>query len=204
MARRARAHVAGLFSLEGMQTSTLEVYRAVIDGRRRAIVPCAVATVSRRSLPMTQPWRLRLAVSDDAESIATLHVASWRSAYRGIFSDDYLDGPVESDRRLLWQNRLRDPRPGQIIVLAEDHEGALVGFACGFVDEDPHWGSFVNNLHVTPDQKGSGIGRALMRELGPLFCRNSTEAAHLSILPRRQSGSMPAFTTLWAGTWSNA
>ena len=39
MARRARAHVAGLFSLEGMQSSTLEVYTAVIGGRRRVVPP---------------------------------------------------------------------------------------------------------------------------------------------------------------------
>ncbi len=118
---------------------------------------------------MTQPWRLRVAVRDDGVSIAALHVASWRSAYRGIFSDRYLDGPVEPDRRLLWQGRLRDPRPGQIVVLAEDCEETLVGFACGFVDEDPHWGSFVNNLHVRPDRKGGGVGRALLRELGRHF-----------------------------------
>ena len=41
MARRARAHVASLFSLEGMQSSTLEVYRAVIGGRRRVVAPPA-------------------------------------------------------------------------------------------------------------------------------------------------------------------
>ncbi len=118
---------------------------------------------------MTLPFRLRLAVRDDADSIAALHVASWRSAYRGIFSDGYLDGPVEAERQALWQGRMRDPRPGQIVVLADDLHGGLVGFACGFIDEDPNWGSFVNNLHVKPNHKGGGVGRTLLRDLGRRF-----------------------------------
>ena len=124
---------------------------------------------------MTLPLRLRLALRDDTAAIAALHVASWRSAYRGIFSDRFLDGPVEADRQALWQARLQDPRPGQIVVLAEDLEGTLLGFACGFIDEDPQWGSFVNNLHVSPNRKGAGIGRALMRDLGRRFAAAEPE-----------------------------
>ena len=70
---------------------------------------------------MTPPFRLRPAVSDDLASIVALHVASWRSAYRGIFSDRYLDGPIEAERQALWQARMRDPRPAQIVVVADDH-----------------------------------------------------------------------------------
>ena len=124
---------------------------------------------------MTLPVRLRLAVRDDAAAIAALHVASWRSAYRGIFTDRYLDGPVEAERLGLWQDRMRVPRPGQIVVVAEDLEGALVGFACGFIDEDPNWGSFVNNLHVMPDRKGGGVGRALMGDLARRFAAAAPE-----------------------------
>ena len=139
---------------------------------------------------MTLPFRLRLAGRDDAASVAALHVASWRSAYRGIFSDDYLDGPVEGERLALWQDRLRHPRPRQVVVLAENLDGGLVGFACGFVDQDPDWGSFINNLHVMPDRKGGGVGRALMRDLFHrfseveperpvhLFCLEDNHAAH--------------------------
>lgn len=118
---------------------------------------------------------LRLAVRDDTAAIAALHVASWRSAYRGIFSDRYLDGPVEPERQALWQARMQDPRPGQIVVQAEDLDGGLVGFACGFIDEDPNWGSFVNNLHVRPNRKGGGVGRALLRDLGRRFAKAAPE-----------------------------
>ena len=118
---------------------------------------------------MIPPFQLRPAVSDDIASIAALHVASWRSAYRGIFSNLYLDGPVEAERQALWEARMRDPRPGQVVVLADDLDGGLLGFACGFIDEDPTWGSYINNLHVSPDRKGGGIGRALLRDLGRRF-----------------------------------
>ena len=137
---------------------------------------------------MTLPCRLRVASHADATSIASLHVASWRSAYRGIFSDRYLDGPVEAERRALWEDRMWNPRAGQIVVLADDLGGGLVGFACGFIDEDPDWGSFINNLHVRPDCKGGGIGRALMRDLGRRFAEVEPERpVHLFCLEQNRA-----------------
>lgn len=44
----------------------------------------------------------REATSADIEGIANLHATSWRFAYRGSYSDAYLDGPVFEERRQVW------------------------------------------------------------------------------------------------------
>ena len=44
--------------------------------------------------------------SIDAAAIATLHAESWRTAYRGLVPDAFLDGPVVEDRMHLWRKRL--------------------------------------------------------------------------------------------------
>lgn len=112
---------------------------------------------------MDDPFVLRVATVDDAERVAALHAISWRSAYRGSFSDAYLDGPVEAERRSFWRERFEHPRAGFWTVLAEEADGVLQGFLCLLADHDPHWGTLIDNLHARPDRKGRGLGRALMR-----------------------------------------
>ncbi len=107
--------------------------------------------------------RLRDATSDDAERLAALHTLSWRSAYRGIYSDAYLGHPVETERRILWRDRCDHPRAGLWTVVAEDDAGDLVGFLCLLADHDARWGTLIDNLHVHPERKGRGLGRVLMR-----------------------------------------
>jgi GNAT superfamily N-acetyltransferase len=99
----------------------------------------------------------------DAVAIAQLHAHSWQTAYRGILSDDFLQGPLPENRRALWHARLSAAadRADQI-VLVDEQEGALRGFACAFLEADPEWGCLLDNLHVVPDLKGKGLGRQLM------------------------------------------
>jgi len=42
--------------------------------------------------------KIRFARLEDAQAIAELHAESWRYAYRGALSDEYLSGDIIADR----------------------------------------------------------------------------------------------------------
>lgn len=106
---------------------------------------------------------IRAATREDAERIAMLHADSWRTAYRGIYGDDFLDQHVIDDRLREWRDRFAHPAPQRHAIIIED--GAeLRGFICVFGDDDPQWGSLIDNLHVAPALKRGGLGTVLMRE----------------------------------------
>jgi len=101
---------------------------------------------------------IRAASAGDWEVVAALHANSWRSAYRGIYPDAFLDGAVFAERRDYWRRFFGEPRPDDAVFLAEDPEPA--GFACIRRRADPA-GPLLDNLHVRADRKGEGIGTAL-------------------------------------------
>jgi GNAT superfamily N-acetyltransferase len=105
---------------------------------------------------------IREATAADAAAIADLHIASWRDAYRGILSPDYLAGPIEAERHAYWSGLMEEPKRHQRVLIAEDG-GTPIGFICTFGDDDPTWGSFVNNLHVLAGHRGGGTGTGLLR-----------------------------------------
>jgi GNAT superfamily N-acetyltransferase len=107
---------------------------------------------------------LRAATPGDIEAIARLHAVSWRVAYRGMFSDAYLDGDVLADRLATWTERLAHPAANQFVVVAE-HAGDLTGFACAYADDDPDWGTLLDNIHVRPGIKRRGAGTRLLAEV---------------------------------------
>jgi ribosomal protein S18 acetylase RimI-like enzyme len=104
--------------------------------------------------------QFRLAGPADAKAVANLHAGSWRRHFRGAYSDAFLDGDVFADRLAVWTDRLREPDPRRCTVLAEN--GTLAGFASTFFDDDPMWGSLLDNLHVAEGHKRQGIGSRLL------------------------------------------
>src|SRR5687767_9227503 len=88
----------------------------------------------------TGPVTFRPAHPDDAERIALLHTESWRRTYRGMMTDEFLDGGALANRRQVWHERLHASNPGQFVCVAECGP-ELVGFICAFAGEDAEWGS---------------------------------------------------------------
>jgi ribosomal protein S18 acetylase RimI-like enzyme len=107
----------------------------------------------------------REASAGDAVAIAHLHAESWCSAYRGIFSDDFLDHRVQQERRDSWHTRFSGGESQPFFVLLAENGGRLAAFACTFPEKDPIWGSYLDNLHVAPGFTGQGIGRSLLSEV---------------------------------------
>jgi predicted N-acetyltransferase YhbS len=114
----------------------------------------------------------------DVEAVAALHARSWRTAYRGILDDKYLDGPIVPERREFWRERLARPGADHVSLLAVD-DGTAVGFAFALVDHDPVWGTLLDNLHVSPERRGGRIGTKLLYALTERLARRSTEGIHL-------------------------
>jgi GNAT superfamily N-acetyltransferase len=132
------------------------------------------------------PVWFRRASADDAEQIASLHADSWRRRYRGAYSDSFLDGDVTADRRSVWSARLAATTNSET-VLAE-YDGRMVGFIHVVFDDDPRWGSLVDNLHVVHDQCRKGIGTQLLGHAARAVIERATGLAiYLWVLQQNNS-----------------
>lgn len=106
--------------------------------------------------------RIREAEPKDAEAIARIHVRSWRVAYRGQLSDDYLDGLSVEDR--LEQHRAALEHPGAHRTWVVEDGGRVVGFAVTGPSQDADADERTAELYAVyldPDRYGEGIGKRL-------------------------------------------
>jgi ribosomal protein S18 acetylase RimI-like enzyme len=95
----------------------------------------------------------------DADAIAALHAASWRSAYRGIFNDTTLGPSLDSERQAHWRGKLAAMAPDDTVLIAGD-----LGFIAVWAKGDPGFGAYIDNLHVRPERRSGGLGRRLLGE----------------------------------------
>jgi steroid delta-isomerase-like uncharacterized protein len=116
-------------------------------------------------------WILRPATAQDVETIASLHAESWRNAYRGVLSDEYLETSVLSDRKLVWREKLDRSAESTLVLLALEG-GEPAGFVRAILDEDETWGALLDNLHVLPRFQGKGLGKRLMKEAASWVSRS--------------------------------
>lgn len=109
---------------------------------------------------MTERIEIRGARPEDAPSIAAVHVASSRGAYRGILPDDWLDALSTGAHETFWRWRVESLRQdGAIWVAAKS--GSIVGFCTTSRSDEPDAAADtaeVGWLYVSPDRLGEGVG----------------------------------------------
>jgi ribosomal protein S18 acetylase RimI-like enzyme len=111
---------------------------------------------------MTAPC-LRRATVNDVRSIAEVHIAAWRAAYRGLMPDSHLAELSVETKASLWQQSLTEPNPGTLIVAESDR---TVGAFCFFGPtrdadgKDKRVGEILS-LNVRPELWRRGFGQVL-------------------------------------------
>ncbi len=99
----------------------------------------------------------------DAEAIAHVHVASWRTTYSGIVSEEYLETLNEAERVLSWREWLTLDAP----VFVAELEGKVVGFIGGGPIREPLSGydAELYAIYLLQHSQKRGIGTALLQAL---------------------------------------
>ncbi len=110
---------------------------------------------------------IRSALPSDAEAIADVHVASWRTTYSGIVDQAYIDALSVSERAAAWTRRLTvasADAPDILVAIAPDSQ--LVGFLSGGTIREPlpEFDAELHAIYLLEPFQGSGLGRRLARE----------------------------------------
>ena len=109
------------------------------------------------------PVTVRAATVDDAVAIARVRVESWRSTYKGMIPQAYLDGMSVEASAALWDKALAAANHRTHTFVAEDPDG-IVGFSSGVLLTEPKQG-FVSELaaiYLRPAYQRNGLGRRLV------------------------------------------
>lgn len=131
---------------------------------------------------------IRRAGSGDAETVGRIHVESWNVAYRGIMPDEVIARTDLAYRTAFWAERIADP---EWPVYLLEKQGQAVAF-CQMIptrdaDDDAARVGHITSLHVLPDRRGHGYGRALMDHVLAEFQRRAFAQVTLWVLEENQS-----------------
>jgi L-amino acid N-acyltransferase YncA len=110
-------------------------------------------------------FQIRPAAPHDAASIAQIHVESWRTTYAGLVPDEYLAQLSVDARAQRWQQAIATLGPNQVILVAADEAGQVVGFASGGPNReaDDVYAGEIYAIYLLQAHQGRGLGRQLMR-----------------------------------------
>jgi GNAT superfamily N-acetyltransferase len=106
---------------------------------------------------------VRRAVAGDAPAIARVRVESWRTTYRGMIPDAYLDGMQVEASTALW-DRVLTAGPNTTCVFVAEHGAEVVGFACGAMLKEPKHGldAELTAVYLRREFQHAGLGRRLV------------------------------------------
>jgi RimJ/RimL family protein N-acetyltransferase len=100
---------------------------------------------------------------EDAAFLAAVEVTSWRTAYRGLMPDAFLDGLSEAENTEGWhQNLLKHGTSGRKRVLLAASDARVLGFVRIGAEQEAHQNGLVYLLYIRPEVWGRGVGTALM------------------------------------------
>jgi ribosomal protein S18 acetylase RimI-like enzyme len=121
---------------------------------------------------------IRDARPEDAAAVAKVHVDGWRTAYRGIVSQEYLDSLSYEKRRQGFLERLRTQ--ADAITLVAEESGLVFGMVLARPNEDiqSRYVGQIYAIYLLEEHRRRGAGRALVEAV----CRRFIECGILSMI----------------------
>lgn len=125
--------------------------------------------------------QVRKAVLEDSSGIAKVQVDSWRTTYKGIVPDSFLDNLNYEKQEKMWEQAI----PKQAVFVAENEEREIVGFVCGGENRFPELSEAdaeIYAIYILKEYQRQGIGKKLVKPLFDYFKSQKWQNAMVLVL----------------------
>ncbi|MGP4079653.1 GNAT family N-acetyltransferase [Pseudalkalibacillus sp. R45] len=129
---------------------------------------------------------IRRAEREDIGKIAEVHVGSWKTTYRGIVSDGFLDSLSPEQKISQWTRNLEQDDP---ILLVADEAGQVVGFVSAGKSRSDHlpFKAEIYAIYILKEFQRKGIGKALVKAAVAEFKSRGWDSMLIWVLEENES-----------------
>ena len=129
---------------------------------------------------------IRRAIISDAPGIAKVHVDSWRTTYKGIIPQSFLDGLSYEQRTKLWENNISDK--SSMIFVAEN-EGEIIGFVTGDKrnTNEEAGASDLTSIYLLEEWQGKRVGKKLLNQIMNVFLEQGYQKIYVEVLAENKT-----------------
>lgn len=138
---------------------------------------------------------IREAKPSDALGIARVRVDSWRTTYRGIIAQEYLDALSYKAKEEQWAGILTDAESegteGKRFTLVAEEENKVIGFASGGEERsgDQVYRGELYAIYLLREWQRKGIGRLLFEKSVQILIRDGFDSILVWVLSKNPSRS---------------
>jgi ribosomal protein S18 acetylase RimI-like enzyme len=126
---------------------------------------------------------IREATVEDSAEIGRVQVDTWRTTYRGIVPQSFLDEMDYDVRAKNWREQLA---MGSSRICVAEMDGVVCGFICGGRLREPvsEFDGEIFAIYIAAETQRRGCGRALMRQLAGKLLKDGLTSAVVWVLER--------------------
>ncbi|MDM5248349.1 GNAT family N-acetyltransferase [Lysinibacillus sp. G4S2] len=131
--------------------------------------------------------KIREATMQDAQGIGKVHVDSWRTTYKDIIPDSFLNNLSYEQRTELWKKNITIK--DNYVLVVENELGEIIGFATASNKEtnDVPYSSDLTSIYLLEECQGKGIGKQLLKELFIFFKKKNHQSIFVEVLAENKT-----------------
>lgn len=128
-------------------------------------------------------FTVRQARIEDADSIARVHVESWKTTYAGIVPDAYLASLTPEPRAEMWKGQLN---AGTILIFVAEDATGIFGFASGGKSREtiPGYDAELYAIYLLQQKQRQGVGRSLVQKVAEALRRKGFRSLIVWVLAK--------------------
>lgn len=130
---------------------------------------------------------IRKATLEDSPAIAKVHVDSWRTTYKGIIPQSFLDKLDYNHRNELWIKNISNPLNQVFVALNDDEQ--VVGFATGSKREKNTEANAADltSIYLLEQWQGFGLGKLLLKAVMEDLYEKGFTKAYVEVLAENKT-----------------